>query len=931
MDNSQFFLVTDITDDVISQITENALNASKDTGWLNQFIFDERENESDEIDAQVIEMAHNVGASTLTTNEHFPDGCKESHIVSQKIEAVNNEDTVYDVCEEPPKKIISHVCEAEEKQNVQEITLNAVITHDTNEVDPQTIEFNPVDAREEATSKIVSDVCEAEEGKVIPKTTETAHESEITETHKNDHVCEDPAKKIVSDVCEADTKKVIPHTVETANSQVDEDATVKIVLDADKDGEEENTPQTSKTAHENEITETAHKNDHVSEEPAKKIISDIGEADTYVSQEDTCEDAISKILLDAGEAQEEKVILQINETVQSVEEPVKKKVLDACEAEVNEIVSQIMETAFAAVFKKTSNEIILNACNALPEEQNVRETDVTNDNEPEPYLFSDMDTESLELESEPSFIVECIDCIGTKVDSAIHDNVEIVKSTKADSDDSIVVECIETCKNDEMIPSTKIISEPTDFIGKVGVNQIPGIDSVEQKSINGGSGIENVKSTSELTELSSNDQFYSNELLCRKGYHIQIYGKTKSVVNLHLTIDPLNNTKIHCSGIPNEMTENELMPLLEKYGQVCELWLTEVPGVVHVTYMTEKESENAIKQLNGQKVQGNTIKVEKLAQPTQLHVRPISVNASKDLLFHQFYNVSPGLHKVHVLSSKEHANENRGYCYLSYRTHELAVKAKQIICNGNYNGHKIYCDFALTQPGRPIVTTQHSVRTENTKQPFNDTRHRFETTLNDVSTMNINRSMSSDYTKYWRKLFMKNLRSGMTTTDLRAMFSIYGEVTEIDKDNNWASVKFQNPEDAMQAYQNIDKKLLGDQTVQISRFPLYDNPRQGSIGKTDHPIKPTQRFGPSANVNRHSKQENSIDSFDAINQFRTENERYVYDKNVPSPTIRPAAIDRNHNRNNISTFNNKRLDGSGVKDTPNRPNRNSDQIFFLKK
>ncbi|XP_037050054.1 uncharacterized protein LOC119084255 [Bradysia coprophila] len=64
-------------------------------------------------------------------------------------------------------------------------------------------------------------------------------------------------------------------------------------------------------------------------------------------------------------------------------------------------------------------------------------------------------------------------------------------------------------------------------------------------------------------------------------------------------------------------------------------------------------------------------------------------------------------------------------------------------------------------------------------------------------------------------LFLKNLRPSITAIDLRKLFSVYGEVVTVDKENNSASVQFSKQKNAKRAAQDIDRSSLGD-NVQIS-------------------------------------------------------------------------------------------------------------------
>lgn len=75
-------------------------------------------------------------------------------------------------------------------------------------------------------------------------------------------------------------------------------------------------------------------------------------------------------------------------------------------------------------------------------------------------------------------------------------------------------------------------------------------------------------------------------------------------------------------------------------------------------------------------------------------------------------------------------------------------------------------------------------------------------------------------TKSSDTLFVNSLRSDISASDLRKCFSVFGEVTEIDKTNDSASVRFKDSENAKRAACDIDKTRLGNNVeISLSRKP----------------------------------------------------------------------------------------------------------------
>lgn len=306
------------------------------------------------------------------------------------------------------------------------------------------------------------------------------------------------------------------------------------------------------------------------------------------------------------------------------------------------------------------------------------------------------------------------------------------------------------------------------------------------------------------TELPSRDDFYSDVVLRRKGYDLQCHNKVRYLMNLTLTVQPaqLVNCDVFVAGLPYETTENELVPLFEKVGQVYKVRIVDNSGMAVITYTTVEEAENAIAKLNGHKMRGRFITVRKYFPKVRLFVKPIPYSATKNEIFTKFNAITRGLLKVLLFNSTENESRNRGFCYLDYESTKAVLEAKRIISGRvMFGGQTMICDWPEKEPAI----------TENTSN----------------------------------KLYLTNVHVGLRAADLRKYFSVYGEITETDKDGNFATVVFRNPSDAKRAAREIDKTKLGNENVEISdtRFALkkpHQRPtKQGIIG---------ERYGPGKRI-----------------------------------------------------------------------------------
>eukprot|EP00930_Biecheleria_cincta_P056217 TRINITY_DN42382_c0_g1_i1.p1 TRINITY_DN42382_c0_g1~~TRINITY_DN42382_c0_g1_i1.p1 ORF type:complete len:143 (-),score=24.09 TRINITY_DN42382_c0_g1_i1:69-464(-) len=71
--------------------------------------------------------------------------------------------------------------------------------------------------------------------------------------------------------------------------------------------------------------------------------------------------------------------------------------------------------------------------------------------------------------------------------------------------------------------------------------------------------------------------------------------------------------KLHVGNLDKEQAvdKEELKGLFEKYGRVSDIWVArQPPGFAFVTFEDERDAEDAVKGLNGEKFQGDNLRVQ---------------------------------------------------------------------------------------------------------------------------------------------------------------------------------------------------------------------------------------------------------------------------------------------------------------------------------
>lgn len=307
----------------------------------------------------------------------------------------------------------------------------------------------------------------------------------------------------------------------------------------------------------------------------------------------------------------------------------------------------------------------------------------------------------------------------------------------------------------------------------------------------------------------STDDFFTDELLRRNGYDMDTFKNryNEEVVvmsNLKLTVSnvrELKNCEVRCTGLPCKVTVNELIPLLEKAGRLYKLRMVVNAGITNAIYATEHEAEMAVKTLNNVIFQGENIKVRKFFPSVTLFVSPIPNRAMKTEIFNEFRSRTTGLEKVFLFNTLEDDRVNRGYCFLEYESNKCACNAKRNLTDKIVFGKQIVCDW----PDKVL-----------TQSP--DT------------------------------LYVNNLAPAIRTSDLRKQFSVFGDVIEIDKTGNFATIVFRNPSDSKRAVREIDKTKLGNENVEVSDYHITKKSSAERFGRHDETKNSSgttaTRFGP---------------------------------------------------------------------------------------
>lgn len=352
-----------------------------------------------------------------------------------------------------------------------------------------------------------------------------------------------------------------------------------------------------------------------------------------------------------------------------------------------------------------------------------------------------------------------------------------------ESYDDVVIEVdisenddLESCLKEESVNFSKMIIDSGEIDKVQSSNNNNGTMTIDKNDDK--TPVMPAKVTSnENNESSTSSTYYSDELLSLKGFSKQIYGRVSEIANLPLMCmaSQFNSCSIQCLGYPSEMKENEFIPLFERYGTLYKLRIIGCKNMLFVTYTATEGAMKAVNALDRSVYRGHRISVTEYLSEGRLFVKPIPHSATKDEIFGQFRRFTNTLVKVSMFNDFHDENKNRGFCYLQYPDHKQARQAKKILeSRVFFGGHHLTIDW----PDRNL---------------------------------------------YWsdnHTLYLSNLCRDKRPNDLRNYFGVYGELTYVRMNYPYALVRFNKSEDAARAAREIDKKILGNENVDISMYRL---------------------------------------------------------------------------------------------------------------
>ncbi|XP_014665238.1 PREDICTED: APOBEC1 complementation factor-like isoform X2 [Priapulus caudatus] len=248
---------------------------------------------------------------------------------------------------------------------------------------------------------------------------------------------------------------------------------------------------------------------------------------------------------------------------------------------------------------------------------------------------------------------------------------------------------------------------------------------------------------------------------------------------------PPRGCEVFIGKIPRDLFEDELVPVLEKVGQIYELRLMmdfsgSNRGYAFCMLTSKEDASTAVKQLNNYEIRkGRYLGVCPSIDNCRLFVGGIPKNKMKDEILSEMKKVTDGVVDVIVYPSATDKSKNRGFAFVEYDSHRAAAMARRKLIPGKIQlwGHHIMVDWA--EPEREV---------------------------------------DADVMGQVKVLYVRNLMLSTTEETIREVFVKLreGSVERVKKMRDFSFIHFATREDALQAMEVMNGAILDGSKIEVT-------------------------------------------------------------------------------------------------------------------
>ncbi|KAI6660007.1 APOBEC1 complementation factor [Oopsacas minuta] len=256
-------------------------------------------------------------------------------------------------------------------------------------------------------------------------------------------------------------------------------------------------------------------------------------------------------------------------------------------------------------------------------------------------------------------------------------------------------------------------------------------------------------------------------------------------VPLQTSVTGAGRREVYLSRIPRDCLEDELIPLMEKAGQIEEFRLMldhnkagSTRGYAFCVYENESSAETAIQELDGHQLRPcRMISVTRSQDNRRLYLGGLPRYVHSEEIFYKLSKLCDNLKEVIIYPSMLDKTTNRGFAFLEFQTHADAVRAcKQLSRRPLYLwGRNLSIDWAV-----PEMEVSHEKMT-NVKV-----------------------------------VFLRKLTLDTSEQELQEIFSQFGHVDRIKKMKDFAFIHLESHAVSVEAVNCLDGSEIHGSRIEAS-------------------------------------------------------------------------------------------------------------------
>jgi len=258
---------------------------------------------------------------------------------------------------------------------------------------------------------------------------------------------------------------------------------------------------------------------------------------------------------------------------------------------------------------------------------------------------------------------------------------------------------------------------------------------------------------------------------------------------------PTQGVEVFLGKLPEDLYEDELIPLMEKCGKIYELRVIVDKegynrGFGFVTFCDKESARNAVNTYSGYRIHGRRIVCNLNVQFTKLYVGGIPKDKTREQIFAAFSSEVDKLTDVVIQDPDEVGpnNQNRGFCFLEFDCYFDAAAARRKLMNqrsaisawDNYRKFKV--DWAI-----PLENPDEAVANRSTV------------------------------------ILVQKLNDSINQGDLHEKFGKYGSIKSCNKTGSHAFITYQERSSAESAVEAENHQFVKDCQMDVTiHVPLTD-------------------------------------------------------------------------------------------------------------